>query len=334
MTTDQLEPTTMTASPSNRADPANGIVTVVIPAYQGGEELAACIRSLLASTCTDLKILIVDNASTDGSIENVETLFPSIEVLRNPVNVGFGAACNRGIDVAIQRHATYALLINQDTTVSPKMIDELIAFADLTPQAAVVGPKTLSSQPMPNGLPRLLYAGAWRTSLPLWQRIPGIGLADSDQHQSPILVDYVWGHGMLLRVAALRTVGTFDPGFFMYYEDLDLCARMTEAGWQAWSLPDAMMWHNVDDGARASNSEAWRWKRKVESMLHFYQKRSSFPTALFLTCATIGREAISLARHRHARSLWHLFSAAIQLGLGGFTKASDRNAPRSKSGIH
>ena len=334
MTTDQLEPTTMTASPSNRADPANGIVTVVIPAYQGGEELAACIRSLLASTCTDLKILIVDNASTDGSIENVETLFPSIEVLRNPVNVGFGAACNRGIDVAIQRHATYALLINQDTTVSPKMIGELIAFAVLTPKAAVVGPKTLSSQPMPNGLPRLLYAGAWRTSLPLWQRIPGIGLADSDQHQSPILVDYVWGHGMLLRVAALHAVGTFDPSFFMYYEDLDLCARMTEAGWQAWSLPDAMMWHNVDDGARASNSEAWRWKRKVESMLHFYQKRSSFPTALFLTCATIGREAISLARHRHARSLWHLFSAAIQLGLGGFTKASDRNAPRSNSGSH
>ena len=289
-------------------------VTAVIPAYQGGDRLLDCIRSLQASTCTSMKILIVDNASTDGSIENVEQLFASVEVMRNPENAGFGAACNRGIEVAMQRQDSYVLLINQDTTVAPRMVEQLVDFADQSPQAGVVGPKTLSTRPMPDGSPRLLYAGAWRTWLPLWQRIPDTGFADSEKPPPPIQVDYVWGHGMLLKVAALRMVGTFDPGFFMYYEDIDLCQRMTQAGWQAWCVPDAIMWHDITDGARASKSDSWRWTQKVESILHFYHQRSSFPKAIFLSYATIGRESISLVRHRHLSALIHLLSAAIKLG--------------------
>ncbi len=298
------------------AEPAKlSSVTVVIPAFQGGDRLLDCIRSLQASSFRSTKILIVDNASTDGSIEKAEQLFTAIEVHRNPENAGFGAACNRGIDVAMQRQDSYVLLINQDTTVAPEMVEQLVTFADHSPQAGVVGPKTLSMHPMPNGSPRLLYAGAWRTWLPLWQRIPDNGLADSKKRLPPIQVDYVWGHGMLLRVAALREVGTFDPGFFMYYEDIDLCTRMTRAGWQAWCVPDAVMWHDMTDGARASKSESWRWTQKVESTLHFYHLRSSLPKAFFLTCATTGRESISLARHRHFCALTHLFSATIKLGV-------------------
>ena len=302
------------ACPSASTQVKPSSVTAVIPAYQGGDRLLDCIRSLQASTCTSMTILIVDNASTDGSIEKAEQLFAAVEVQRNPENVGFGAACNRGIDIAMQRQNSYVLLINQDTTVAPEMVEQLVAFADHSPHAGVVGPKTLSTLPMPDGSTRLLYAGAWRTWLPLWQRIPEIDLADTQKQQSPIQVDYVWGHGMLLRVAALRQVGTFDPGFFMYYEDIDLCTRMTQAGWQAWCVPEAIIYHDMTDGARASKSESWRWTQKVESILHFYHQRSSLPKAIFLTYATIGRELISLARHRHFRALVHLFSAAIKLG--------------------
>ncbi len=303
----------VSACPATAAEVDPSSVTVVIPAYQGGDRLLDCIRSLQASTSKSMKILIVDNASTDGSIEKAEDLFAAVEVQRNPENAGFGAACNRGIEIAMQRHDSFVLLINQDTTVAPEMIERLVTFADHSPQAGVVGPKTLSTLPMPNGSPRLLYGGAWRTWLPLWQRIPDSGLEDSNKQQPPIQVDYVWGHGMLLRVAALRNVGSFDPGFFMYYEDIDLCTRMIQAGWQVWCVPDAVIWHDMNDGARASKSESWRWEQKVESMLHFYHQRSSLPKAIFLTFATIGRESISLARHRHFSALIHLFSATIKL---------------------
>lgn len=289
--------------------PRNGAVTVVIPAYDGGDELLACLESVGASTYHTVRVVVVDNASIDGSIDAVARRFDAVELIRHPMNLGFAAACNRGIRLAMDRHDEYVLLLNQDARVEPDTLTLLVDLARRQSRAGVIGAKTLSARQLPDGAHALLYNGSWRRCLPLWQKIPGIGRPDRGGEADPREVDYVWGHGMLLRTAALHEVGLFDEEFFMYYEDLDLCMRIQQAGWQAWCEPRAIVWHAVDDGPRAKRSQPWRWRMKVESARHFHHKRYRPVRAEFLWCVTLLREAATLACEGHLQALGHLLWA-------------------------
>ena len=131
--------------------PAGNVrVAVIIPAFEGGQALLQCLESLALSTYGQTQIIVVDNASTDGSPDQARHRFGSIEILRNPTNSGFGVACNAGMRRAIERGAEFVLLINQDTLSSPDLIDKLVACAHERPLACVIGAKTLSTQPMPD----------------------------------------------------------------------------------------------------------------------------------------------------------------------------------------
>ena len=300
--------TNTTTAPLPRRRISRTTAAVVIPAFNGGEKLLSCLHSFLHQTAeATAPIIIVDNASSDGSVAEAQRRFCALEVIRNESNLGFGIACNQGINLALKQGAEFVLLANQDTIASDDLLEKLLTSARECSRAGVIGPKTLSFDPMPDGRPRLAYAGAWRCILPLRQRVPGINQADSGAVTAPLQVDYVWGHGMLLRAAALKKVGLFDPGFFMYYEDLDLCDRMKSAGWELWCDPRAVMWHDVRDGARALNSELWRWRHKVQSARYFHRKRFTPVTSELLTAATIILEALSLLRNRHVRAAGHLF---------------------------
>jgi GT2 family glycosyltransferase len=290
-------------------------VHVVIPAHNGGDQLLTCLQSLLASKHQATRIIVIDDASTDGAVERAAARFPGIDVLRNNENLGFGATCNRGIKMALEHDADYVLLLNQDTTVAPDMLATLVVCGDVHPAAGCIAPKTLATQPMPDGTSQLLYAGSWRRWLPLRQHVPGIGRAEQVTAAGPIEVDYAWGHGMLLRSAALREVGLFDPDFFMYYEDIDLCLRLHDAGWQIWCEPRSVMWHDVADGARAADSERWRWQNKVHSIRHLHRKRFARGKAAFLANATVLAEILSLLRNGHPRAAWHMLSS-IEVARG------------------
>jgi len=289
---------------------------VVIPAYEGGSDLPACLASLAASALRPAAVVVVDNASTDGSIEAAQRRFPGIEVIRNATNRGFGAACNQGIEQALARGDDFVFLLNQDALVEPETLGSLVALAAAHPRAAVIGAKTLSPRLAADGAPILLYNGAWRSRLPLWQRIPGIGRSSREASSAPHRVDYVWGHGMLLRSEALGAVGAFDPAFFMYFEDLDLCRRMQAAGWEVWCDSRAVIWHAVADGARATRSEKWRWTMKMTSARHFCRKHHSRREADLLWVLTAAREAASLVRNGHAGAAGHLLQAWWKVATG------------------
>ena len=284
-------------------------VQVVIPVHDGGNQLLDCLQSLAASTIPVTRTIVIDDASSDGAVARAAARFPGIDVLRNERNLGFGATCNRGIQRALEHDATYVLLLNQDTTVAPDMLAHLVACGETQPAAGCIAPKTLATQPMADGTPRLLYAGAWRRWLPLRQHIAGTGRADQATLEHPLDVDYAWGHGMLLRSAALREIGLFDPAFFMYYEDIDLCLRLHDAGWRVVCEPRALVWHDVPDGARAADSERWRWRCKIRSIAHLHRKRFSRGTADLLTLATVAAELVSLLRNGHVRAAWHVASS-------------------------
>ncbi len=289
--------------------------TAVILSFNEGAAVARCVDSLRASTVpTD--IVVVDNASADGSPELIRDRCPDCALIVNERNLGFGAGCNVGIEAALERDAEFVLLLNQDTTVAPDMVEVLVASMAEHPRAAVIGPKTYSGTPAPDGRQRLLYAGSWRGRLPLSQQLPGIEQPDDGRYDRAARVDFVWGHGMMLRAAALREVGTFDPAFFMYYEDIDLCLRLRAAGFEAWFEPRAVMWHDIADGARATTSEAWRWEHKVRSVSVFHRKYYPGPAAAGLTALTVLADVRMLARNRAYRAIRQLLRAYLRL-LGG-----------------
>lgn len=290
----------------NTSSPA---VFAIILSYKDREAVIRCAESLRTSTYPMLKVVVVDNASSDGTAEDLRNSSLGFRLLVNERNLGFGGGCNRGLDVALAEGADFVLLLNQDTTVAPDMVERLVAFMEEHPDAGVVGPKTYFCETMPDGSPKLLYAGAWRGRLPLRQKVPGIERADTGPATGSIKTDYVWGHGMMLRSAALRKTGTFDPAFFMYYEDLDLCRRMTSAGFGVYCDPSAIMWHDIPDGARARASEYWRWACKIESTGIFHRKHFGWPTSALLTVLTVGAEAQLLFRQGHLKALGHLLRA-------------------------
>lgn len=271
--------------------------------------MLACLASVAASDRLPEAVIVVDNASTDGSIESVQRRFPEVEILRNAENRGFGSACNRGIEQAVERRCDFVLMLNQDALLEPETLASILELATAHPRAAIVGAKTVSTTRAADGSPVLLYNGAWRRVLPLWQRIPGIGGSSRTASPEPREVDYVWGHGMLVRCAALDEVGDFDAGFFMYYEDLDLCWRMQRAGWEIWCDSRVVIHHAVEDGPRATNSERRRWHMKAESARYFHRKWCNRPFADFVWTLSTLREMAPLVLEGHRRAAGDLLRA-------------------------
>lgn len=302
-------------APDDCPTPTAPRVAVVIPAYQGGTDLLACLASVAASRPAPDAVWLVDNASRDGSIEAAMARFPDVQLLRHSANLGFGAACNQGLQRAWAAGCDFALLLNQDATLEPGALASLLDCAAAHPHAGIIGAKTLSPELAPDGTPLLLYAGAWRTRLPLWQRIPGIGGSSRNLDPTPIQVDYVWGHAMLLRRQTIEQVGAFDPGFFMYFEDLDLCRRAAEHGWEIWCDNRAVAWHAIEDGSRARGSSLLRWRWKQASARYFHRKHYPRLTADLLWAMTMLREAVSLLRHRHFVAAAHLVRAWLETAL-------------------
>ncbi len=288
---------------------------MVIPAHEGGADLLVCLESVAASTMQPEAVIVVDNASTDDSVDAVRRRFPDVEVVRNNSNRGFGAACNQGIERALARGDDYVFLLNQDATLEPETLGSLVELAAGQPRAGIVGVKTLAPRVAADGAPVLLYGGAWRSTLPLWQRIPNIGESSRKASSVPCRVDYVWGHAMLVRRQAIEDIGTFDPGFFMYCEDLDLCRRATEHGWEVWCDNRVVAWHAIEDASRAQGSTLSRWRWKQASARYFHRKHYRRWTAELLWTLTMVREALSLVRHRHLLATAHLVRAWFEVAL-------------------
>lgn len=284
-------------------------VTLIIPTWQGGQDLLDCLSSIIPGSLQPAVILLVDNASTDGSIERALQLFPEVKVIRNPDNQGFGAACNLGIEKALADNSEFVLLLNQDARLEPDTLSSMVELATQQPRAAAIGAKTLSTTRCPDGTFMLLYNGAWRRILPTWQKIPGIGKSSRNAGNEPREVDYVWGHGLLLRSSALKEVGLFDTGFFMYFEDLDLCWRLQKSGWQNWCDSRVVMFHAVEDANRARRSRLWRWQMKAASARHFCRKHAGPVRGEILWALTLLRETEPLLRQGHFQAAAHVWQA-------------------------
>lgn len=289
------------------------LVSLVIPVHQAGNDLNKALDSIRRSRWQPEAVILIDNGSTDGAIEAALGEYSGLTVIRNSSNLGFGAACNQGLELARQQGHAFTLLLNQDAQLATDTLGSMLDLANRHPRAAVVGCLTLSSDSACSSHhddPTVLYNGSWRRWLPTWQRLPDIGARGRTAIREPQQVDYVWGHGMLLRLDALSEV-PFDPGFFMYYEDLDLCWRLQEAGWEIWCDSRVLLWHHQSDPARAGRSRFQRWRMKASSSRYFYRKRHGRLAADGLWLLHHLRESAPLLLEGHWPAVLHIWLATL-----------------------
>lgn len=259
------------------------LVYIVILSWNAEHDLRRCLDSISQLTYYHTRVVVVDNASDDGSAAMVRMQFPHHKLIVNQVNLGFSAGCNVGLRHALNQNADYVLVLNQDTILAPDFMEAcLLQMAD-NAKIALIGPKTYFLEEEAsnvNGFPprgrRLLYTGAFQRWLPLEQYIPNIGKFDLGESDQPQVTDYAWGHALFARGTVLREIGLFDEAFFMYNEDLDLCRRALLAGYTVQYVPQAIVWHDATDGDRRENFEVWRWQYKLSSMRIFYRKHYGF----------------------------------------------------------
>ena len=225
-------------------------LSIVIVNWNVRDLLRRCLHSIsnLQSPISNSEVIIVDNASTDGSVEMVRAEFPGVHLITNADNRGFPAANNQGLAIAQGR---YVLLLNPDTEVTGDALETMIAFADAHPDVGLIGPQLLnpdgSVQPSRRRFPTLLTAfceSTWLEGYAPRRLLERYYVLDrpNDTVQD---VDWVTGAAMMARREAIAQVGPMDDGFFMYSEELDWCRRFREAGWRVVYLPAAQIVHHV-----------------------------------------------------------------------------------------
>jgi GT2 family glycosyltransferase len=261
-------------------------ISVVVVNHNTCRELRACLGSIGPEETND--VVVIDNKSSDGSVEMVKSEYPSVTLLVNEFNVGYGAAAN----LAIAGSANpYVVLLNSDTLLRPGACKALCRYLDEHPRAAIVGPRLENSEgkleascfPFPGPINTFLENSVSAIFLgrQIRQHVPVIrGLyLRTWPHDAARIVPWVKGAALAIRRRAFESAGGFDESFFMYFEDADLCYRLGKAGWEVHFAPVTTVVHS--GAASTRNYRADMAVQLLRSTELFYEKHCSrFTTAM------------------------------------------------------
>ena len=217
------------ASPSQRP-----LVSVILLNYNGQRFLVPCLESVLADSYWPKEILLVDNASSDGSMNLAWAYQDRITIVQNPRNYGFPKGCNQGIQVA---RGDVIVLLNVDTVVCEGWLEKLIEPLRRDASLAMTGSKLLF--PASN---RIQFAGGVMEPNGLTHHV-GYGLPDGEAFNQLKEVDYLTGASLAIRRDVLDRLGGLDEGFPLYFEDLDLSYRVRQAGYKILYQPESVVYH-------------------------------------------------------------------------------------------
>ena len=269
---------------------------VVVLTWNGREVTEACIESVLRLDYPRFDVLVVDNASTDGTVKALQDRFGDrIEILRNERNLLFAGGMNVGLERALAAGYDFVLLLNNDVVLDPGLVRELVAAAAADVRIAAAGPKIYFF----DRADTLWFAGGELSLWRGWSRHRGLREVDRGQHDTPYDVDYLTGCALLVRREALRDVGLLDPGYAMYAEDADWCFRARGRGYRLRYVPGARLWHRVSS---STGARSWfKVRRRLRSQMRFLRRNARWYhwiTIPWCTAYELGRVALLVLLRR------------------------------------
>lgn len=213
------------------------IITIILNTNRRDDTLA-CLDSLTQSTYQNHKVIVLDNASTDGSVEAIRDKFPAVEIIALKDNKGYAGNNNVGIAAALEQQADWVFVLNEDTILDPACLSHLIEVGESDPKIGIVGPLVYH-----HNEPNVLQSAGGRLSR-YWEGSHiGQNEVDSGQFPLPRKVDWISGCAILLRRQVIEQVGMLDERFFYYWEETEWCLRSSKAGWHIVHVPQAKLWH-------------------------------------------------------------------------------------------
>jgi hypothetical protein len=247
------------------------VVSIILVNYNGAEVVLDCLRSLLQYLHTvPYEIIVVDNASTDGSATLIAETFPTVNLLKQIENQGFGAGNNVG---STQANGEFLFFLNTDTLLSSDVLPPLVTLMKEHPEVGIIGPKLLNADGslQVSIASEISIAGEYQTLKQLKQ-------ANNPQHRETIeqrfaqlhTVDIVIGAAFFMRKSLFEVLDGFDETFFMYFEESDLCQRARDRGWKILYTPEVSMIH-LGGYSVSKISDRMRLEYR-RSQLYYYRK--------------------------------------------------------------
>ena len=270
-------------------------VSVILVNWNGWQDTAECVASCASLCGVDARLVVVDNHSEDDSIEQLHERFPDLRVVRAEANHGFAGGNNLGIEIALAEQAEYVWLLNNDTTVAPDSLAELVADAERHPEAGMFGSKVLySAEP---GV--IWFAGGTLDPFKAgYPRHIGADQPDDGRFDKPSVTEFLTGCSLLVRREVIERIGMLPEEYFMYWEDVDWCWRAREAGWECRYVPTSRVWHKVASSLRGTGYVDLQYETRNRLRFYSHHERRRLARVLFWTI----RDALLLAIRGRVRN--------------------------------
>lgn len=295
-------------------------VYCIILNYNGRTLLGEALDSVFKMSYPNFSVVVCDNGSTDGSVEDVRKLFPNVTLIENGANLGFGGGNNAGIRYCIERGAEWVILLNYDIVVDPMMLTELMNIALTDPAIGMLSPKIYYFSD-----PDLLWYAGGRVNFRRG-KVSHRGLRERDHGRYDTVCDteYISGCAMLMSRAMIERVGMFDPIYFpAYTEDADLSERTRRAGFRLVYVPSAKLWHKVSSFS-GGGLTPFKTMLKVEHNLIFFKRYACWYHWLTIPFF-VGGEALFFVVKELIKGNFGVLSALFR----GFGKALGRLTQRT-----
>ena len=213
------------------------VVTIILNTNRC-EDTLACLKSLEQTTYKNHKVLVLDNYSTDGSIDAIGENFPHVQIVPLQDNFGYAGNNNVGIEMALKQGADWVFILNEDTIVDSDCISLLVANGESNMQIGMLGPMVYHY----NEENVIQSAGGKMSKF--WDGYHlGQNEIDQGQFVQPHNVDWISGCAIMVRQTLIENIGMIDEDFFYYWEETEWCLRVREAGWEIQHVPAAKIWH-------------------------------------------------------------------------------------------
>lgn len=234
-------------------------ICIILVNWNGKRDTIECLDSLALVDYPKFSRLIVDNGSTDGSVEAIRAKHPDLPILQTGENLGFAGANNVGIRWALSKPFEWILLLNNDTVVDPDFLNAFIRQTVATPEAKILGAKLLRYHDR-NRIDHL--GGKWNPNI---VEFDSLHAGEPDGGQTSEEVDYVCGAALLMHRSVPETIGFLEPRFFLFWEETDYCFRARRKGFVVRTAPEARVWHKVSSsfiGGKPHTHYFW-WRSRL-----------------------------------------------------------------------